>query len=111
MKEIFSKDRPFSFAHFPFKCQLFSDAAPTFQYAFIDQTVQPGEFLNNFQTEKQKDRKTERQKYRKTERQKDRKTERQKDRKTERQKDRKTERQKDRKTEQFCLIFFPNVFI
>ncbi len=56
-------------------------------------------------------RKTERQKDRKTERQKDRKTERQKDRKTERQKDRKTERQKDRKTEQFCLIFFPNVFI
>jgi hypothetical protein len=37
-----------SFAHFPFKYQLFSDAAPTFQYAFIDQTVQPGEFLTNF---------------------------------------------------------------
>jgi hypothetical protein len=75
-----------SVAYFPFNI-FFSDAAPTFQYAFIDQTVQPGEFLNNFQTERQKDRQTERPK------------------------DRKTERQKDRKTEQFCLIFFPNVFI
>jgi hypothetical protein len=39
-----------AFVHRSFSKQIsfFSDAAPTFQYAFIDQTVQPGEFLNIF---------------------------------------------------------------